>query len=50
MDAQNVLINAIPVAVGWGTVPGGRAKATGAGTGFNDANLIGKLFDGHCFL
>lgn len=42
MDAQNVPINAIPMAVGWGAVPGGRAKAVGAGTNFHDANLIGN--------
>ena len=42
MDAQNVLIDAISVAVGWGAVPGDRAKAIGVGTHFLDANLIGN--------
>ncbi len=46
MDAQNVPVDAIPMAVGRGTVPGGRAKAVGS----DDANLIPKVSQRHCFL
>ena len=42
VDAQNLLIGSIPVAVSWGAIPGDRAKAIGAGTYFHDANLIGN--------
>jgi hypothetical protein len=38
------------LATGGRAIPSGRAKAISARSGFRDANLIGKLFGGHCFL
>jgi hypothetical protein len=46
MDAQNVRVDAIPVEVGRGTVPGGRAKATGS----DNTSLAVKTVPRHCFL
>jgi len=50
MDVESLLIDAVFLATGGRAIPSGRTKATGARTGFRDANLIGKPFGGHCFL